>query len=124
MSAPAISEQVALVTGASRGIGAAIALELAQRGFKVVGTATSEAGAANITQALSGHAGCSGRVLDVNDATSRIFVGIFAQLVHKGRTTSKGHDRPLDAPIGRLNECDSQRVLDVSCLIANFVRVP
>jgi 3-oxoacyl-[acyl-carrier protein] reductase len=68
MSAPAISEQVALVTGASRGIGAAIALELAQRGFKVVGTATSEAGAANITQALSGHAGCSGRVLDVNDA--------------------------------------------------------
>jgi 3-oxoacyl-[acyl-carrier protein] reductase len=68
MSAPAISEQVALVTGASRGIGAAIALELAQRGYKVVGTATTEAGAANITQALSGHAGSSGRVLDVNDA--------------------------------------------------------
>ncbi|GHC99529.1 beta-ketoacyl-ACP reductase [Pseudorhodoferax aquiterrae] len=68
MSAPTISEQVALVTGASRGIGAAIALELAQRGFKVVGTATSEAGAANITQALSGFAGSSGRVLDVNDA--------------------------------------------------------
>nr|WP_145552241.1 3-oxoacyl-ACP reductase FabG [Variovorax boronicumulans] len=68
MSAPPISEQVALVTGASRGIGAAIALELAQRGFKVVGTATSEAGAANITQALSGFAGSSGRVLDVNDA--------------------------------------------------------
>ena len=68
MSAPAISELVALVTGASRGIGAAIALELAQRGFKVVGTATSEAGAANITQALSGFAGSSGRVLDVNDA--------------------------------------------------------
>ncbi|MGC3983251.1 MAG: 3-oxoacyl-ACP reductase FabG [Pseudorhodoferax sp.] len=68
MSTPAISEQVALVTGASRGIGAAIALELAQRGFKVVGTATSEAGAAHIAQALSGHAGSSGRVLDVNDA--------------------------------------------------------
>ena len=68
MSAPAVSEQVALVTGASRGIGAAIALELAQRGFKVVGTATSEAGAANITQALAGFAGSSGRVLDVNDA--------------------------------------------------------
>ncbi|RCW73939.1 3-oxoacyl-ACP reductase FabG [Pseudorhodoferax soli] len=68
MSAPAISEQVALVTGASRGIGAAIALDLAQRGFKVVGTATSEGGAAHITQALSAHAGSSGRVLDVNDA--------------------------------------------------------
>lgn len=68
MSAPAISEQVALVTGASRGIGAAIAQELVQRGFKVVGTATSEAGAAQITQALAGHAGSAGRVLDVNDA--------------------------------------------------------
>lgn len=67
MSAPAISEQVALVTGASRGIGAAIAQELAQRGFKVVGTATSEAGAAQITQALGGYAGSAGRVLDVND---------------------------------------------------------
>ncbi|WP_326536450.1 3-oxoacyl-ACP reductase FabG [Pseudorhodoferax sp.] len=68
MSTPAIQGQVALVTGASRGIGAAIAQELAQRGFKVVGTATSEAGAANITQALADHAGCAGRVLDVNDA--------------------------------------------------------
>ncbi|HVR51866.1 MAG TPA: 3-oxoacyl-ACP reductase FabG [Pseudorhodoferax sp.] len=68
MSAPAISEQIALVTGASRGIGAAIAQELAQRGFKVVGTATSEAGAASIGQALAGHAGSVGRVLDVNDA--------------------------------------------------------
>jgi len=37
--------QVALVTGASRGIGRAIARTLAERGFNVVGTATSEAGA-------------------------------------------------------------------------------
>jgi 3-oxoacyl-[acyl-carrier protein] reductase len=60
--------QVALVTGASRGIGAAIALELAQRGLKVIGTATSDEGAARITSALSGHAGCRGATLDVNDA--------------------------------------------------------
>ena len=59
--------QIALVTGASRGIGAAIALELAKQGAKVVGTATSESGAANITQALSAHGGI-GLALDVNDA--------------------------------------------------------
>lgn len=58
---------VALVTGASRGIGAAIALELAVRGYRVIGTATSDDGAARITQALSSHAGCRGAVLDVND---------------------------------------------------------
>ncbi len=60
--------QVALVTGASRGIGAAIALELATRGLKVIGTATTEAGAANVDLALAAFPGCSGRALDVNDA--------------------------------------------------------
>ena len=60
--------QVALVTGASRGIGAAIALELAKRGLKVIGTATTDLGADNISQALAAFAGCSGRTLDVNDA--------------------------------------------------------
>ena len=62
--------QVALVTGASRGIGAAIALELAKRGLKVVGTATTDAGAANISQALAAYPGCTGKTLDVNDATT------------------------------------------------------
>ena len=62
--------QAALVTGASRGIGAAIALELAQQGMKVVGTATSEAGAAAIGQALSAYPACSGAVLDVNDGAA------------------------------------------------------
>jgi len=59
--------QVALVTGASRGIGRAIALALAGKGFRVVGTATSEAGAAAIGEALAAHAGCRGVVLDVTD---------------------------------------------------------
>ncbi|MBA3057886.1 MAG: 3-oxoacyl-ACP reductase FabG [Gammaproteobacteria bacterium] len=62
--------QVALVTGASRGIGAAIALELATRGLKVIGTATTEAGAANVDLALAAFPGCSGRALDVNDASA------------------------------------------------------
>lgn len=68
MSSNASQGQIALVTGASRGIGAAIALELAGRGFKVIGTATSEQGAAKISHELAGHAGCEGRVLNVNDA--------------------------------------------------------
>jgi 3-oxoacyl-[acyl-carrier protein] reductase len=67
MSAPAISGQVALVTGASRGIGRAIAQLLAERGLRVVATATSEAGAAGIGEALASHAGCRGIVLDVTD---------------------------------------------------------
>ena len=57
--------QVALVTGASRGIGRAIALALAVKGFRVVGTATTEAGAAAIGETLAAHEGCRGIVLDV-----------------------------------------------------------
>ena len=66
---PTLEGQVALVTGASRGIGAAIALELAQRGLKVIGTATTDEGAARITTTLSAHPGCRGATLDVNNAT-------------------------------------------------------
>jgi 3-oxoacyl-[acyl-carrier protein] reductase len=62
--------QIAIVTGASRGIGAAIALELAKRGFRVVGTATAEAGAAKISEALSAYPDCQGRVLNVTDGAS------------------------------------------------------
>ncbi|MEO5881447.1 MAG: 3-oxoacyl-ACP reductase FabG [Caldimonas sp.] len=59
--------QVALVTGASRGIGRAIATALAQKGFRVVGTATTAAGATAIGEALAAFAGSRGIVLDVTD---------------------------------------------------------
>ena len=59
--------QVALVTGATRGIGAAIAQELASRGYTVIGTATSDDGAARISAALASLGG-RGVKLDVNDA--------------------------------------------------------
>jgi 3-oxoacyl-[acyl-carrier protein] reductase len=63
--------QVALVTGASRGIGHAIALALAKAGARVVGTSTSEEGASKLTATFSSH-GYNGRgaVLDVGNATS------------------------------------------------------
>lgn len=66
-----LDKQVAIVTGASRGIGRAIALELARRGAMVIGTATTEAGAEGIGAAFK-QAGLEGRgaVLNVNDATA------------------------------------------------------
>ena len=67
MSESKFEGQVALVTGASRGIGAAIALELAHKGLVVIGTATSDEGAAKITQTLAAFTGCAGANLDVND---------------------------------------------------------
>lgn len=63
-----IGGQVALVTGASRGIGAAIVAALAAAGAVVIGTATSEGGADNISAALSGKG--RGIVLDIADDDS------------------------------------------------------
>lgn len=61
--------QIALVTGASRGIGRAIAVELASKGACVVGTATSDSGAAEIRSMLSTVGPrCAGLKLDVRDA--------------------------------------------------------
>ncbi len=63
--------QIALVTGASRGIGRAIALELGRQGAQVIGTATSHDGAEKISGAFKqNNLAGSGAVLDVNNADS------------------------------------------------------
>src|SRR3979490_2038375 len=66
-----LENDVALVTGASRGIGHAIALALGGAGARVIGTATSAEGAASLGATLASH-GCNGRgaVLDAGNAAS------------------------------------------------------
>lgn len=76
-----IAGKIAVVTGASRGIGQAIALELGKRGATVIGTATSESGAAAISGWLA-EAGVQGKGL-VLDVSSPASVEAFADLVQE-----------------------------------------
>jgi 3-oxoacyl-[acyl-carrier protein] reductase len=106
--------ETALVTGASRGIGAAIAAELAAAGARVIGTATTEAGAAAIGERLAAQAG-SGRRLDVNDGD-----GVAALVADIERDTggvsilvnNAGITR--DQLLLRMKDDDWQQVLDTN----------
>mgnify|MGYP006153282663 CR=1 FL=1 len=65
MSEVKFAGQVALVTGASRGIGAAIAAELVAKGLIVIGTATSDEGASKITAGLTGVTGAAAGLVGI-----------------------------------------------------------
>lgn len=66
---PTLNNKIALVTGATRGIGAAIADTLAQSGAKVIGTATTESGAQSISERMQNWQG-EGRVLNITESGS------------------------------------------------------
>lgn len=74
-----IEGKIALVTGASRGIGKAIALELARRGAVVLGTATTEAGAGSISAYLK-EAGNAGRGFALNVADPASIESVLATI--------------------------------------------
>ena len=74
------SQKVALVTGASRGIGKAIAIELGAMGFIVVGTATTEAGAAAISEVFKAQ-GIAGGGIAADVANDESVTALFARLV-------------------------------------------
>src|SRR5450432_662864 len=82
-----LEKEVALVTGASRGIGLAIALALGEAGARVIGTSTSAQGAESFTQALASH-GCNGRGAILEAGNPASIDALMAELESAGESPS------------------------------------
>jgi len=116
MNTSAVAQaQVALVTGASRGIGAAIALELARQGMHVVGTATSAAGADVIRANLSAFTGCRAEVLDVTDGPAgEALVSALVQDAGAVQVLVNNAGITRDTLLMRMKDADWDAVIDAN----------
>ena len=124
-----LNEKIALVTGATRGIGRAIALELGKQGATVIGTATSEEGAARISAYLE-EAGVKGRgvLLNVTDvAQTDLVLGETARSANFGvngyaRATTPGLTNENIASYRKAWSCGTSTAASVPCMFSPLGR--